>query len=96
MSVDGVKTKAPMPPRLNEVSVHSILTSPGDIKKAEKTRLERASNQRQNVGGVLETFQIGRDDMNLGDMRVTNGVQRGGEVSISPNACSHGARRVII
>ena len=69
-----------MPPRLNEVSVHPILTAPGDIKKAEKTRPGRARNHRHNVGGVPQTFQIGRDDIHLGDMRVTMGAQRGGEV----------------
>ena len=70
-----------MPPRFNEVSVHPILTAPSDRKEAEKTRLERAGNQRHNVGGVRDNFQIGRDDTNLGDMRVTNGAQRGREVS---------------
>ena len=78
--VDGVKTKAPMSPRFNEVSVHPILTAPGDIKKADKTKLERA-RRRHNAGGVLEKCERGRDSMNLRDMRVTSGAQRGGEVS---------------
>ena len=55
MGEGGVKTKASMPPRLN--------------------------NQRHNVGGVPDTFQIDRADMNLGDMGVINGAQKGGLVS---------------
>ena len=75
--VDGVKTKAPMPPRLNEVPLHPILTTPGDIQEADKTKPKSARGQRHNVGGVREIVQIGRDDMNLGDMLVTNCAQRG-------------------
>ena len=49
MGVGGVKTKAPMPPRLNEVSVHPILTAPGDIKKAEKTKPESLKEHVTNA-----------------------------------------------
>ena len=70
-----------MPPRFNEVPVHPTLTTPGDIKKPDNTKPKRARDQRDNVGGVLDIFKRGRVDMNLGDMRVTNGAQRRGGVS---------------
>ena len=78
-----MKTKAPMPPRFNEVPAHPILVIPGDIKKAEQTKPNRAHNRCHNVGVVHDKFQISRDDINLGDMRVTNGAQRG-EGGVTP------------
>ena len=44
-------------------------------------RLERARNQRHNVGGVRADFQIDRADIKVGDTGVTSGAQRGGGVS---------------
>ena len=63
------------------IAVIEARGAPGDIKMAEKTKPERARNQRPNVGAGLEKSQRGRDGINLGDIRVTNGAQRGGGVS---------------
>ena len=67
--VSGRKINTTMPSRFKEVSVHPILTAPGDIKKTGNRDSKRARNQRPNVGGVFGDVQIDRDDIHLEDMR---------------------------